>query len=80
MAMCPSWMRGVTACGVTSAWSQRRANARPRDPVMPMTTIPSARATCTARVTLAERPLVVMATSTSPGDPSPSSWRANTSS
>jgi hypothetical protein len=73
-------MRGVAAPGAIRAWSQRAAKRRPAAPVKPTTVMPQACAACTAFSTLAERPLVVMATSTSPGAPRPSSWRANTAS
>ena len=78
MAMWPSWMFGVEALGVTSATSHIAANSAPLAPVMPITVISSLCAARTARRMLSERPLVVIATSTSPGAPMPSSWRENT--
>src|SRR6266496_1059660 len=57
-----------------------RSSSGERDgPSSATTSSPRSLATAPARSTFSERPLVVIATSTSPGRPSPSTWRANTS-
>ena len=68
------------ALGLTSAMSHRAAKSAPFSPVMPITVMPSASAAATAVRMLGDLPLVVIATSTSPGAPRLSSWRAKTSS
>ena len=78
MAMWPSCTRGVESLGVTSATSHRAAKSRPLSPVIPMTVRPCWWATSIAATTFGDPPLVLMATSTSPATPRPSSWRANT--
>jgi hypothetical protein len=76
--MCPSWMRSV-ACAGTTRHSPHVSRSRPPSrPVRPTVSAPRALAASTASSTLGELPLVLMATSTSPGRTIASTWRLNT--
>ena len=78
IAMCASWMCGVESRRRDQRMSHCAANVAALAPVMPITVMPRACASSTACRTFGEPPLVVIATSTSPGVPSASSWRENT--
>ena len=78
--MWTSWIRAVRSWGTQMCTSVSRSTCPilpPLRPVNPTTTISRACAASTAASTLAELPLVVMATSTSPATPSAHLAREN---
>src|SRR5581483_8789373 len=76
-----SWIRAESVLADTRRQrSTRPASGPPSPPVSPIVATPSARHASTARSTLGDRPLVEIATATSPAAPSACTWRANTSS
>ena len=73
VSRCTSWMRAVRSCGTQMRTSVSVSISRilpPLWPVSAITTISLARAASIAAITLLELPLVLMASSTSPGAPS----------
>ena len=71
-------MREVTALGTSTGASQSPASRLPLAPVMPTIVHLRSRAAITPASTLGEVPLVLSATTTSPGFASASIWRAKT--
>ena len=77
-----NWIRVVDPCG-TQMWTSSGRHSSPRRPpplpVRATTFMPRSCATCAAASTLAELPLVVIASSTSPSRPSAPTCLENTS-